>query len=223
MASRMEARRKAMVERQIRRRGITDATLLAAFGEVPREAFVSGDLQYLAYDDRPLPIGAGQSISQPYIVACMIDAAGIRPGMRVLEVGAGSGYAAAVVSRIVGEVFTIERHEALAHAAAARIEALGCYNCHVVVGDGIAGLPEEAPFDAILVAASTDEAPDPLGRQLAIGGRMVLPVGRGVAQQLRCVERTGDECWIGRDIAAVRFVPLVPGVVLASSRGGTDR
>ena len=170
-------RRRAMVERQIRRRGIADPAILAAFGEVPRERFVAEDMSEFAYDDGPLPIGEGQTISQPYIVACMIDAAEVTTGERVLEVGAGSGYAAAVLSRIAGEVFAIERHAILARQARERIEALGYANCTVIAGDGMEGLPEEAPFDAILVAARGIEVPEALERQLAIGGRLVIPVG----------------------------------------------
>lgn len=213
MVSRMEPRRKAMVEHQIRRRGITDTAVLAAFGEVPREAFVSEELQASAYDDGPLPTGMGQTISQPYIVACMIHAAGIGAGMRVLEVGAGSGYAAAVVSRIASEVFAVERHESLAREAAERIEALGYDNCHIIAGDGIAGLPQEAPFDAILVSASVVEVPEALRRQLVVGGKMVLPVGGEDVQQLRCVERIREDRWTSQDIDSVRFVPLLRGLV----------
>lgn len=206
------ARRATMVERQLRRRGIADTAILAAFAEVPRERFVSDELRGRAYDDGPLPIGAGQTISQPYIVAAMIEAAGVAPGMRVLEVGAGSGYAAAVLSRIAGEVFAIERHESLAREAAARVAALGYDNCRIIAGDGLAGLPEQAPFDAILVSARGDQVPEPLLRQLGIGGRLVIPVGGEGTQQLRRIERLGAEEWTSRDLFAVRFVPLLPGL-----------
>ena len=216
-------RRRAMVERQIRRRGIADPAILAAFGEVPRERFVAEDMSEFAYDDGPLPIGEGQTISQPYIVACMIDAAEVTTGERVLEVGAGSGYAAAVLSRIAGEVFAIERHAILARQARERIEALGYANCTVIAGDGMEGLPEEAPFDAILVAARGIEVPEALERQLAIGGRLVIPVGSEAIQQLRCVVRTAEDRWESHDIAPVRFVPLLPGAVSEDgSRAATN-
>ena len=209
----MAERRAAMVERQIRRRGITDPEILTAFGEVPRDTFVPEGMGEFAYDDGPLPIGAGQTISQPYIVACMIDAADLGAQDRVLEVGAGSGYAAAILSRIVDEVFAVERHESLAREARSRIAALGYNNCSILTGDGTVGLPEEAPFDAILVAARTAEVPEALKRQLAIGGRLVIPIGGEVVQQLRRIERSGEDRWSARDIAAVRFVPLLPDTV----------
>jgi protein-L-isoaspartate(D-aspartate) O-methyltransferase len=212
------ARRAAMVERQIARRGIDDPRILAAFGEVPREMFVPDDLAEFAYEDGPLPIAEGQTISQPYIVACMIDAAEIAPGARVLEVGAGSGYAAALLSRLAGEVFAIERHEALAREAAERVEALGYDNCTVLAGDGMEGLPDRAPFDAILVAARGSEVPAALKQQLTIGGHLVMPVGGDDMQQLHCLTRTGEDAWDGRDLTAVRFVPLLKG--LAPEDGG---
>ena len=212
-----------MVERQLRRRGISDPAILAAFAQVPREAFVPEGMAEFAYDDGPLPIGAGQTISQPYIVACMIDAAAVSAGDHVLEVGAGSGYAAAVLSRLAGEVFAIERHEELAREAEARVDGLGYANCHILTGDGLAGLPAEAPFDAILVAARGDEVPEALKRQLRIGGRLVMPVGGEDVQQLRCIERASEDEWSAHDITAVRFVPLLPDVVPENgSRAGTD-
>lgn len=202
-----------MVERQLRRRGIADPAILAAFAEVPRAAFVPEGMADFAYDDGPLPIGAGQTISQPYIVACMIDAAGVGAADRVLEVGAGSGYAAAVLSRIAAEVFAIERHDSLAREAAKHVAALGYGNCTIVTGDGMAGLPAEAPFDAILVAARASRVPEPLERQLAIGKRLIIPVGVEEVQQLRCIERVTADEWTSHDIATVRFVPLLQGVV----------
>jgi protein-L-isoaspartate(D-aspartate) O-methyltransferase len=201
--------REWMVERQIFRRGIETPTVLAAFRTVPREAFVPESMREFAYEDGPLPIGEGQAISQPYIVARMIDAAEIPPGGRVLEVGAGSGYAAAVISRIAGEVFAIERHEPLAQAAAERIEALGYDNASIICGDGSLGLPDEAPFDAILVAAGGDHVPEPLKRQLRNGGRLVVPVGGEDIQSLLCVTRTGEHTWEEHDLGGVRFVPLI--------------
>ena len=201
--------REAMVERQIRRRGIDAPAVLAAFRQVPREAFVPEALQEFAYEDGPLPIGEGQTISQPYIVALMIDAAQIAPGARVLEVGAGSGYAAAVLSRIAREVFAIERHAPLAEAARRRLRELGYHNVEVIAGDGSAGLPEEPPFDAILVAACGDRVPGPLREQLAVSGRLVMPVGREDAQSLICITRTAQDAWSEQVLAPVRFVPLV--------------
>jgi protein-L-isoaspartate(D-aspartate) O-methyltransferase len=198
-----------MVERQIRRRGIESPTLLAAFRAVPREDFVPESLREFAYEDGPLPIGAGQTISQPYIVALMIDAAEIPPGGKVLEVGAGSGYAAAVASHIAGEVFAIERHEALARSGAERIDALGYDNVSIISGDGSFGLPGEAPFDAILVAAGGDKVPEPLKRQLKLGGRLVVPVGGADVQSLLCIARTGEDRWDEHDLGGVRFVPLI--------------
>ncbi|MBC7158627.1 MAG: protein-L-isoaspartate(D-aspartate) O-methyltransferase [Porphyrobacter sp.] len=202
-------RRQAMVRRQIAARGIGDPAVLAAMGEVPRERFVPESLAEFAYEDGPLPIAQGQTISQPYIVALMVEAAGVKPGDRVLEVGAGSGYAAAILSRIAGQVFAIERHEALAAEAAERLAALGYDNVRVIAGDGSGGLPAEAPFDAILVAAGGDRVPEPLKRQLAIGGRLVVPVGGEDAQTLRCITREGEEEWNEQSLGGVRFVPLV--------------
>jgi protein-L-isoaspartate(D-aspartate) O-methyltransferase len=217
------SRRKAMVERQIARRGIRDRSILSAFRQVPRELFVPQELAEFAYDDGPLPIAEGQTISQPFIVACMIDAAGIDQNDRVLEVGAGSGYAAAVLSRIARRVFAIERHEKLASEAAGRVKELGYTNCTIIAGDGMEGLAEQAPFDAILVAARTNKVPQALQNQLAIGGRMVLPVGGEDVQQLRCIERVSENRWECRDIAPVRFVPLLRGTVPANSaRAASD-
>src|SRR5690606_35826020 len=147
--------------------------------------------------------------SQPYIVALMIEAADVAPGDRVLEVGAGSGYAAAVMSRIAEEVFAIERHEPLAREAAERIDRLGYDNVSIIRGDGSKGLPGEAPFDAILVAAGGDRVPEPLKQQLAIGGRLVVPVGGENMQSLVCVTRTGERDWTEHDLGGVRFVPLI--------------
>jgi protein-L-isoaspartate(D-aspartate) O-methyltransferase len=201
--------REAMVERQIFRRGIETPSVLTAFRSVPREAFVPEAMREFAYEDGPLPIGEEQTISQPYIVALMIDAAEIPPGGRVLEVGAGSGYAAAVMSRIAGEVFAIERRAPLAQAAAERIDALGYDNVSIIRSDGSLGLPDEAPFDAILVAAGGDHVPEPLKRQLKTGGRLIVPVGGEEMQSLLCVTRTGEHTWEEHDLGGVRFVPLL--------------
>lgn len=223
MSTSFDQRRQRMVERQIERRGIRDPAILAAFAEVPRERFVPGGLTEFAYQDSALPIGEGQTISQPYIVAAMIDAAEIGAGDLVLEVGAGSGYAAAVVSRIADRVFAIERHEKLAREARQRIEDLDYVNCTILAGDGLEGLRAEAPFDAILVAARGEEVPPVLREQLAIGGKLVMPVGGDDVQQLRCITRTGPDSWDSHDIAPVRFVPLIPGTAAEDgAKAGSD-
>jgi protein-L-isoaspartate(D-aspartate) O-methyltransferase len=209
MASNAEQRRADMVARQIEGRGIRDPALLAAMREVPREAFVPEELAEFAYDDSPLPIAESQTISQPYIVAAMIEAAEVSAEDKVLEVGGGSGYAAAVLSRIAGQVFTIERHKVLADAAELRLARLGYANATVIAGDGSGGLPDEAPFDAILVAARGPEVPDALKRQLKVGGRLVIPVGGEELQTLCRITRTGDESWDSDDLGPVRFVPLI--------------
>ena len=202
--------REAMVRRQIAGRGIVDKRLLEAMRAVPREAFVPEELAHLAYEDTPLPIEAGQTISQPYIVALMIAAAEVVPRDKVLEIGAGSGYAAAVMGRIAETVIAIERHGALASLAAERMRRLGYDNIRIVEGDGSAGLPEEAPFDAILAAASGSHVPDLLRRQLGIGGVLVMPIGgAGAAQSLIKLTRTGEEDFIEENLGAVRFVPLI--------------
>jgi protein-L-isoaspartate(D-aspartate) O-methyltransferase len=202
--------RERMVRRQIEARGISDAAILDAFRTVPREAFVSPDYARDAYDDHPLPIEAGQTISQPYIVALMIDAAEIGPDDRVLEVGAGSGYAAAIMSRIAREVIGIERQHDLVEIARRRLERLGYGNVRIVEGDGTRGSPEEAPFDAILAAASGSHLPAPLVAQLAPGGRLVMPIGDpGWVQKLVKVTKQEDGTLQQSDLGEVRFVPLI--------------
>ena len=202
--------REEMVRRQIAGRGLHDPALLDAFRSVPREEFVAAALRPAAYQDRPLPIEADQTISQPYIVALMIDAAGVRPGHHVLEVGAGSGYAAAVIGRIAAKVFAIERHGELAALARGRTERLGYSNVTIVEGDGTLGLPAEAPFDAILVAATGRSVPDALVDQLKVGGRLVMPVGAPWSTQwlVRLVKQA-DGGIAEERLCAVRFVPLV--------------
>ena len=204
------AEREAMVDRQLRRRGINDQHILEAFRAVPREAFVSAGLAHLAYGDHPLPIEAEQTISQPYIVALMIQAAGIHAGARVLEVGAGSGYAAAVISRIAGRVVGVERQHALVEIARNRMRRLGYDNVEIVEGDGTRGWPGGAPYDAILAAASGSHVPQPLIDQLAPAGAMVMPLGNpdGV-QKLVKVARREDGSIQQSDLGAVRFVPLI--------------
>ena len=198
-----------MVDRQIARRGIRDQRVLAALREVPREAFVCEKLAEFAYDDTPLPIEAGQTISQPYIVALMIEALRPAPGDRVLEIGAGSGYAAAVLSRAVAEVYAVERHGELAALAGQRLAALGHDNVKVRHGDGSLGWAEHAPYQGIAVAAGGPSIPRALLDQLAVGGRLVMPVGPARLQQLIRVTRTGDTEFVREDLSDVRFVPLI--------------
>ena len=205
----IEERREAMVHDQVAARGVTDIRVLDAMHMVPRERFVPNELVEYAYEDAPLPIEAGQTISQPYIVALMLEAAEIQPDDHILEIGAGSGYAAAVMSRIARRVHAIDRHEQLADLARERMAALGYDNVVICAGDGTRGWPENAPFDVILVAASAPVMPKPLGEQLAIGGRLVIPVGDAEEQRLIRVTRTGDDHYIEEDLGAVRFVPLI--------------
>lgn len=204
-----EALRAAMVERQIAARGISDPALLEAMRDVPREMFVPDAMREFAYVDSPLPIEAGQTISQPYIVALMIEAACISPADRVLEIGLGSGYAAAVMSRIAGQVYAIDQHAELTALAHGRMAELGCDNVTIRTADGTAGWPEAAPFDAILVAAGGPQLPRPLCRQLAIGGRLVMPVGDVDVQRLMRATRPGKYELEREDLGAVHFMPLV--------------
>ena len=202
--------RQAMVERQLKRRGIREKTILDAFRAVPREAFISDEHAHLAYGDHPLPIEAGQTISQPYIVALMIQAAGIKSGDTVLEVGAGSGYAAAVISRIAGKVIGIERQHDLVEVARERMTRLGYDNVTILEGDGTKGWPDYAPFDAILAAASGSHVPRPLVEQLAPGGCIVMPVGDpGWVQELIKVTKQEDGILRQENLGGVRFVPLI--------------
>jgi protein-L-isoaspartate(D-aspartate) O-methyltransferase len=204
------AEREAMVRRQIAGRGIKGRRLLDAFRAVPREDFVPDGVRAFAYEDGPLPIEAEQTISQPYIVALMIEAAGIAPGDKVLEIGAGSGYAAAVMGRIAGQVISIERHRELAELARERLAGLGVANVRIDEGDGTGGLPGEAPFDAILCAASGSHVPRALLDQLAIGGTLVMPVGEpNAVQSLVKVTRRGEGDFHEEGLGPVRFVPLI--------------
>jgi len=204
-----EKARERMTTAQLRGRGVRDSRVLDAMASVPREAFVSAGMEELAYEDRPLPIGEGQTISQPYIVAAMAEAAELEPMDRVLEVGAGSGYAAAVLSRLASQVFAIERHASLTETARVRCRALGYHNVTLKTGDGSTGWPEQAPFDAILVAAGVPQPPDALRRQLKIGGRLIVPVGEMDEQRLLRIRRTGEEGFQEDDLGGVRFVPLI--------------
>lgn len=202
--------RNEMVERQIKARGIRDAAIVEAMREVPREQFVLEQYRASAYDDSPLPIPAGQTISQPYVVALMIRALRARTDDRVLEVGSGSGYAAAVLSRIVREVHAVERHEELVEYSRQRLSTLGYDNVHVHHGDGSKGWADAAPFNGILVSASGPNVPKALEKQLAIGGRLVMPIGRARGMQnLIRLTREGEDDYQEKDLGGVRFVPLI--------------
>lgn len=201
--------RLRMVEGQIAARGVADPRVLDAMRLVPREAFVPEADRGLAHADQPLPIGEGQTISQPFVVALMADAARVRPSDRVLEVGAGSGYAAAVLGRLAAEVHAVERIPALAAAARDRLAALGVGNVQVHEGDGTLGWPAAAPFDAIVVSAGGPRVPAALRAQLAEGGRLIMPVGaERTDQRLLRLTRRGDACE-EEDLGGVRFVPLI--------------
>jgi protein-L-isoaspartate(D-aspartate) O-methyltransferase len=202
--------RQRLVRDQVAARGVHDPLVLLAMGKVKRERFVPKDKQNEAYEDRPLPIGEGQTISQPYIVAYMIEALRLRGGEKVLEIGAGSGYAAAVLAEIAGEVFAIERIGQLASLAAANLKASGHRKVHVRHADGSEGWSEMAPFDAILVSAGAPEVPSSLMRQLTIGGRLVVPVGSDQRfQNLVRITRVREDKFEREDLADVRFVPLI--------------
>ena len=175
----------------------------------PREMFVDPESSAEAFQDRPLGIGERQTISQPYVVALMIAAAGVKRGERVLEIGTGSGYAAAVASRVAGKVYTVERHGSLAAAARRRFDNLGFGNIETRVGDGTLGWPDAAPFDAILVAASGPVVPEALKRQLGLGGRLVMPVGEAGRQELRKLTRKGEDAYEVESLGRVAFVPLI--------------
>jgi protein-L-isoaspartate(D-aspartate) O-methyltransferase len=202
--------RGTMVERQIAARGVRSTEVLRALRKVPRELFLPDGIREFAYEDTPLPLEADQTISQPYIVALMTEALLLEGGEKVLEIGTGSGYAAAVLAEIAGEVYTVERIEPLADEAAARLAELGYQNVQVRHADGTLGWPEHAPFDAIVVAAGGPEIPGTLKRQLKIGGRLVIPVGADQrVQELVRVTRYADDGFKTEDIADVRFVPLI--------------
>ncbi len=208
MESPEDLRRQLMVRRQLAARGICDHRVLGAMGKVPREEFVPAELAESAYDDGPLPIGWGQTISQPYIVALSTEALLIGPDDLVLDVGTGSGYAAAVMSRLAAHVVSIERIPTLAAAARCRLERLGYDNIEVVCGDGSIGWPGSAPYDAVCVSAAGPAVPSRLIEQLSEGGRLVMPTEGPTGQVLIAGVRRGDE-FERREIAAVRFVPLL--------------
>jgi protein-L-isoaspartate(D-aspartate) O-methyltransferase len=203
------AERAAMVAEQIAARGVRSETVLAALRRVPRHAFVPEAIASQAYEDRPLPIGHEQTISQPYIVGLMTELAAVGPGDRVLEIGTGSGYQAAVLAELGADVYTIEIVEPLARSAARTLGALGYSGIKTRVGDGYQGWPEAAPFDAIVVTAAPPQIPEPLKRQLEPGGRLVVPVGDRY-QDLRVLTRAADGAGFSeRNVAPVRFVPMV--------------
>ncbi len=205
-----EFARRRMVDSQLRMRGISDPRVLDAMARVPRHEFVPEKYWREAYDDHPLPIGQGQTISQPYIVAIMLQSVVLEPADKVLEVGTGSGYATALLAELAARVVSIERHAALADDASQVLDRLGYRNVKVVVGDGSRGSPEEAPYDAILVSAAADELPRALVEQLAEGGRMIIPVGPGDSQQLQLIyKQNGQPQTRLREMC--RFVPLVEG------------
>ena len=200
-------RREEMVKDQIEARGVKDPLALAAMRKVPRHVFVPEKLWSQAYDDHPLPIGFDQTISQPYIVAFMTEQLALKGGEKVLEVGAGSGYQAAVLAEIADEVYTIEIICGLADTAKARLEKLGYKNISVSCGDGYKGWPEAAPFDGIIVTAAPEQVPQPLIDQLKPGGRMVIPVG-GFNQELVLIKKTADGKIERQSVLPVRFVPM---------------
>jgi protein-L-isoaspartate(D-aspartate) O-methyltransferase len=205
-----ESARDRMVRHQIEGRGVRDPRVLAAMREVPREAFVPPGLQEFAYEDSPLPIEAGQTISQPFIVAEMIESLELRGGERVLDIGTGSGYAAAVLARIAGEVYSVERHAELVELARARFAELGIHNVHVLHGDGTLGWPEHAPYDAVVAAAGGPDVPSALRDQLKVGGRLVIPIGPTPREQKLIRETKVASRKMSRtDLGGVRFVPLV--------------
>jgi protein-L-isoaspartate(D-aspartate) O-methyltransferase len=203
----LAAQREVMVRDQIAARGISDPATLEALRTVPRHEFLPLRLRSEAYADYPLPIGHGQTISQPYIVAFMTEAIRPQPGEKILEIGAGSGYQAAVLAQMGADVYTIEIVEPLAEMARQTLERLGYRNAHVKHGDGYRGWPEHAPFDAIIVTCAPDKIPAPLIEQLRDGGRMIIPVGSGMNQELVLLRKTGDKIE-QQSVLPVRFVPM---------------
>jgi len=209
-AQKIEQRRDIMIREHLLGRGIHDQAVLAAMREVPREEFVDEELQEYAYDDQPLPIDKGQTISQPYIVAYMTEALELSSTDRVLEIGTGSGYAAAVLSRIVTTVYSVERLGGLAQSARQHLELLGYTNVVVHEGDGTLGWPEHAPYDAIVVTAGAPRVPRPLMEQLELGGRLVIPVwSSSHLQMLVRVRRYSEHDYRTEELCGVRFVPLI--------------
>lgn len=207
----MHLKKENMIRNHIEARGITSATVLEAMREVPREAFVEPDQAPAAYDDTPLPIGKGQVITQPYVVALMVDALDLGKSDIVFDIGTGSGYAAAVMSRICRHVYSVERHQSMVDTARERFRSLGYHNITVRQGDGALGWPEHAPFDAIHVAAASTDVPDALVEQLADNGRLVMPKGSpdDIMQPLVRFTRSTHGELTSEELESVRFVPLV--------------
>src|SRR5579859_4784205 len=202
--------RHRMVEEQLRARGVRDESVLNAMSRVPREQFVADQYRGQAYEDHPIPIGEKQTISQPYIVALMLEAVAVKPSDRVLEIGTGSGYVTALLAELAAEVFSVERHDALAKEAGALLNRLGYTNVKVITSDGTRGVEEHAPYDVVIVSAAAREVPSALLAQLAEGGRMIIPVGFDDSQQLQLIEmRDGRPRTSLRELC--RFVPLVSG------------
>jgi protein-L-isoaspartate(D-aspartate) O-methyltransferase len=207
-AADLAAQRQRMIEQQLKPRGIKEERVLAAMAKVPREEFVPADARPSAYEDGPLPIGYDQTISQPYVVAFMTEQLRPKQSDRVLEIGSGSGYQAAILAELVGDVYTIEIVEPLAKSAEATLQRLGYNNVHIKLGDGYKGWPEEAPFDAIIVTCAPEKVPQPLVDQLKDGGRMVIPVGERFAQQLYLLEKKNGQLKESVTLP-VRFVPML--------------
>lgn len=203
------AERCSMVESQLRQRGIRDERLLAAMNRVPRHEFVNQQNWNEAYADHPIPIPEQQTTSQPYMIAAMIQAAQIKPEDRVLEIGAGSGYQTALLAELASQVFAVERYASLAEEAQNTLDRLGYRNAKIVTGDGSLGLPEAAPFDAIIVSAAAPRIPQALSEQLALGGRLLIPVGESEQQLLQLVQRHPDGTISVRTLEGCRFVPLI--------------
>jgi len=207
-SDRFAALRRDMADTQLRARGIRDERVLAAMGRVPRHLFVADEYRESAYEDHPLPIGEGQTISQPYIVALMLEALGLDGSETVLEIGTGSGYQTALLAELARQVYSVERIESLARSAEAILKRLGYRNVSLIVGDGSQGLVQQAPFDAIVVSAAAPQIPQPLLEQLREAGRMVVPVGPSDAQKLKLVQRREDGLAV-TNLEGCRFVPLI--------------
>lgn len=207
--SMLREQRHSMVEQQLRDRGIHDVRVLAAMGQVPRHEFVSYDQRGQAYSDHPVSIPEQQTTSQPYIIASMLQSAEIQPGDRVLEVGAGSGYQTALLATLAAQVIAIERYSSLAEEASVTLQRLGYENVTIVAGDGSLGVPQHAPFDAIIVSAAAPQVPPALVQQLALAGRLVIPVGDSAQQVLQLVRKHRDGSITTHSLEGCRFVPLI--------------
>jgi len=209
-AEQFAAQREQMVNTQLRARGISDERVLAIMSRVPRHEFAAEEYREQAYEDHPVPIGEGQTLSQPYIVAIMLEALSLNGSEKVLEVGTGSGYQTALLAELAREVYSIERHASLAHSAENVLRKLGYRNVSVIVGDGSQGLPDQAPFDAIIVSAAAPRMPSALFEQLQEGGRMIVPVGPAHAQDLQLVRKLQSQPVVD-NLEGCRFVPLIGG------------